>query len=153
MPAARATACPVTLYLWPTRQEPQRSALWCVDLCHAGSRLPAGTQWKVQSYANIAWSMGQLGLEWPRLSQLILSKAEQCIGLLTPLDVAHLLWGLATVDEDVPQDFIRRCMVRGCAYSVRRLSGFVLPVASFIKSCVVTSMQHACQVRRSEASA
>ena len=85
--------------------------VWCGAFCHAGSRLPAGAQWKVQSYANIAWSMGQLGLEWPRLSQLILAKSEQCMGLLTPLDVAHLLWGLATVDADVPQDFIRRCMV------------------------------------------
>ena len=107
----------------------------------------------MQSYANIAWSMGQLGLEWPRLSQLILAKLDQCIELLTPLDVAHLLWGLATVDEKVPQDFIRRCMVSFHACSVRRLLGFFWPVAGSIKSCVVRSVQHACQVQRSKASA
>ena len=112
---------------WPGHHEPQLDALWCVGLGHAGSWLPAGVQWKVQSYANIAWSMGQLGLEWPRLSQLILAKSDQCTELLTPLDVAHLLWGLATVDEKVPQNFIRRCMVRSCACSVCRLPGFSGP--------------------------
>ena len=117
--------------------EPQLDALWCVGSCEAGSWLPAGAQWKVQSYANIAWSMGQLGLEWPRLSQLILAKSEQCMGLLTPLDVAHLLWGLATVDEEVPQDFIRRCMVRFGACTVRRLLGFFWPVASSSVCCCI----------------